>query len=330
MERIKVIRTNYGIHPVHIEQVTENVYRIEDGQSQYSFKRSSLKKNRLKMWQHVLHEAYEKKLMTILPVYLTNDSNFFVTINGLIYYLSPWVNSDEINIEQMYQGLGEIHMKTKSVKSIKIEKIKKPFFDFKNICLTSQKKLLTYVEKFEQERYMSPFELQVCTQYRDIELVLKKIIEPLEHFTNNEQETIEWSNSLCHGQFAFSHVLTGKQLYMINWEKAEYGNATMDLIHLFKEEIRYYDSPVDDLLNLFPKYLQENVLSYDELMSLLIYLLNPLKYLELVEHYVNQTRTDSMIHMIRKLEYLYRQLIFGLKMTNQIELNYEETIQHDD
>lgn len=319
MELIKVIRSNYGINPFHVEQVTDNVYQIEDHYGQYSFKKSSLTQKQLEKWRHVYHQAFENNIVEILPIYLTNDSDFCINFNQQMYYLSPWINSEEIHTEHIYECIGRIHAKTKSIQTIQIEEFKQQsFINYKNVCLNRQKRLLSYVETFEQERYMSPFGLQVCTHFRDLEIVFKKVIASLDNIID-KREPIEWSNSLCHGQFSCSHILKEKQTYIINWEKASYMNATTDLIHFFKEEIKFYDSPEEDFLNLFPKYLKQNKLNMDELMILSIYLLNPLNYINVIEQYMNQANSKSTIHMVQTLEHLYRQLLFGLKMTKLIE-----------
>src|SRR5699024_8858073 len=223
-------------------QITNNVYQINDGLNYYAFKKSSLNEEQLSMWKHVYKQTYEKKLTSVLPIYLTISSNLYVPYNKQIYYLSPWINDKQINIDQIYQSLGQLHAQTKSKQLIKVDEVKEKFLHFKHTCQNYQRKLLSYVETFEQNRYMSPLELQVCTHYRDLEFALNKIKERIDQLINNEREEINWNIHLCHGSVDFSHILQKEQTFMINWEKATYQNATTDLIHLFKSEIKYYDS----------------------------------------------------------------------------------------
>lgn len=332
MDLHKIIQTNYHINPLNIQQVTDKSYYIEDHQNKYLFKKSSLNEKSLMMWKHVLETAHKKELRTILPVYLTQSSDFFITINESIYYLSPWTTNKERNIERIYQSIGQIHSKTKIPHFVKVEQFKESFIKFKQACLRREKMLLTYIEKFERNIYMSPFELLVCTQYRDLEFICKKIVEQIERLIddNDDRELIEWSSCLCHGQLNFSHVLQARQTYFINWEKASYNHASVDLIHLFKTEVNDYDSPEDDLLNFFLKYMHENQLTYDELIFISIHLLDPTGYLKLVDQYVRESSVDSMIIQVQKAQKMYRQLLFGLKFTNLIETDVELNLDDEE
>lgn len=324
MELLNSIRSNYGINPVNHKQITKNVYLIEDAQNLYSFKISTMNQNELTMWKHVLHEAHEKKLFDISPIYITKSSEFFILFNDNIAYLSPWINHQQTDIELIYQCIGQLHRKTKSNQHIKVEQVKKQFSNFKRICLSIQKNLLTYVEEFERQRYMSPIELQVCSHYRDIELVLRKIDEQIDKLIDDDdREIIHWSYSLSHGQLNFSHILQGDRTYLINWEKASYKNATVDLINLFKNEVISYDSPEEEFINFFSNYMNHNELTYEELIILSIHLLDPMQYIHLVEQYVNDMGTDSFIVLVQKLQCLHRQLLFALKLTRLIETDYE-------
>src|SRR5690625_5357844 len=81
---------------------------------------------------------------------------------------------------------------------------------------------------------MSPLELLVCTQYRDLELVFRETRKRVDQFIQENNEETVWNYSLCHGSFRFAHFINADQAYMINWEKAQYENTIHELEYFFK------------------------------------------------------------------------------------------------
>src|SRR5690625_1944901 len=229
MNLISSISTEYGIDPQNIAQITERLYRIDDSINQYALKKSSMNAEFLTTWNEVYKIANEKKILSITPIYLTRSSMFHVIFNNNIYYLSPWITGQKVNIEKAYRCLGQVHLATKQEQKIKRESIKKDFLNFKMNCDKNERKLLSYVEQFEQRRFMSPLELQVCTHYRDLDILFKIIRDKIDELINDDQENLEWYIYLCHGNIKLSHFLQGTRTYIINWESAIYQNATIDL-----------------------------------------------------------------------------------------------------
>lgn len=319
MNLISSISTEYGIDPQNIAQITERLYRIDDSINQYALKKSSMNAETLTTWNEVYKIANEKKILSITPIYLTRSSMFYVNFNDSIYYLSPWITGQKVNIEKAYRCLGQVHHTTKQAQKIKRETIKQDFLNFKMNCEKSERKLLSYVEQFEQRRYMSPLELQVCTHYRDLDILFKIIQDKIYELINDDKEDVEWNICLCHGNIKLSHFLQGTRTYIINWESAIFQNATIDLLDLYNSEIKYYDSPIDEFIDHFNHYMEENKLTKDELTFLSIHLLNPLKYLNELDKYVQQTSNDSILMQSKRMEQLHRQLVFALKFVDHLQ-----------
>src|SRR5699024_9736254 len=229
----------YGIYLGHMNKVTDSLYQIHDGQHIYALKRSSLTKNTIENWESVFHTAHVNNLSDIAPVYLTKANKMFYEVDGVYYYLMPWIEQSESSIEQLYQSIGRIHKKTKQTKSINPNDILPQFNTYKDYCKQHMRNLLNYVDRFEQVRYMSPFELQVCTHFRDMETIIKQSIHRTEKFIIQLTEDNIWNHSLCHGYLSQSHILNRT---IINWERAKYDHPIIDLVFLFKNDMSVYDA----------------------------------------------------------------------------------------
>src|SRR5699024_1016421 len=195
----------------------------------------------------------------------------------------------------------------KQSRPIDVQSIDQSFHTYKNQCAERHKQLLAYVEKFEINKYMSPLELLVCTKYRVLELVFRETLKRVDQFIQENNEETVWNYSLCHGSFRFAHFINADQAYLINWEKAQYENAIQDLVDFFKYETIVYDAAAESFIELFTTYMDTNELTKQELYLLTVYLLDTTDYITLVENYIENTSTDSMVYQIQSLQRVYRQ-----------------------
>src|SRR5699024_5467310 len=97
--------------------------------------------------------------------------------------------------------------------------------------------LFESVQKFEQNKYMSPFELLVCSQFTRIEKISDILSSFIERFLDERKEQSSWKLSLCHGCLKKENIIQSNKLFIINWENTHYGNATNDLDIFFNNII---------------------------------------------------------------------------------------------
>lgn len=326
METIRKILASYGIHPLEIEKVSDNVFRIEDAQQAYALKRSGLTKESIPLWENTLHQANAQNL-NVLPVYLTRQRSLAAEMDHTLYYLTPWIQSEEPNIGLLYHSLGSIHAKTKQYHHFDQEKVEEQFHTYKNHCKAMQEKLFRYVEQYEKNRYMSPFELLVCMQYRDLEYACGECLRLIDLFLEEQSQQTVWSYSLCHGNLQLSHVLHANSTYLINWEKAHYSNPLDDLVHLFAHDIGTYDAPEKSFIDQFSVYMNENELTKTELYLLTIHLLDPTEYMTIVENC--EVASETMVKKVQALQHAYRRVVFGLRWADYVRKTYDEIVLDD-
>lgn len=329
MDNIRKVLEAYRIQVVTVEQITENLFRVSDGQHFYALKKSKLTHDSVTNWENVYHQALAQNMSAILPVYLTKQGNLYERENDICYYITPWFSSKPIEqtqqIERMYRSIGTIHAKT--TQSLAIEKgtISKNFASYQAQLLKMRDALLQHVERFEKNRYMSPVELLVCTQYRELDFIFNELNRRVDQFIDDIDNQSDWQYCLCHGQLDFSHVIFHHHTYILNWEKAHFNNAAIDLAFLYHRLVEHYDNPADHLIELFSVYTNENKLTDLELDLLSIYLLDPTDYITMIEQYANNPSYRSVIDQVKQLQRTHRQLSFAMKWTAHSETIIEST-----
>lgn len=324
LEHLYEVLYSYGIRVHDIEQITPNLFKIEDGRNIYALKKSMLTTKTIAEWEHVYSEAAHNEFKSIVPVYMTKHNQLFVQQHNQIYYLSPWIVTEKEELEKLFEAIGNIHFKTKYEQKIDQKSLIKSFKEYQSICNQHHKTLLQYVEYFEAQHFMAPVELQVCTHFRDIELSIRHLLKRIEKFIEAEKEHDGWSFSLCHGKLTRDHVLsTLNEQYIINWESSSYNYPIFDLVFFFQHEMKKYHMSSEEMFTGFSAYMKQNKLTGNELNLLLIYLLDCTTYLNQVEQYT-QNKSDSMIHLTRDLQQQYRVIRFGIGLSKYVEQQYEQ------
>ncbi|ALX48216.1 phosphotransferase [Lentibacillus amyloliquefaciens] len=333
MQATKKIMKAYGVKPLKITPISNRVCKVWDGRYTYALKESRLTKSAIASWEQIYHHAHAFHLTTILPVYLTGQSNFYAEMDDKYYYLTPWIAEDQPNHEQKivnaYEVIGSIHAKTSQQITVDIETAGNIFRNYRDNCAQLKLKLFNYVQLFEQNRFMSPFELQVCTHYHVLVSVLNELDFHIDRFMKELENDPIWYNCLCHGNLKLTHFLNTRHTYLINWESARYGTAVTDLSQLLHSQARFYDQSPEQLAELFSAYSDINALTDSQHHLLSIYLLDPFYYISLIDNYLEQPDHPSMLKRTRMLESAFRQLVLGLKWNNLVKdtQDFEESVE---
>ncbi len=331
MEQEQEALQAYAVYPLHMEKVTSQLFHVDDGKNLYALKRTILTDEALKHWEMIYQYSHSHNLTAILPVYLTKDGSLYTKIEESVYYLTPWIHvsqnrSDQQVIEQIYHIIGSLHKRTKQSHPVETDQFQQQFRTYQSFCLESKERLLEYVKVFERSRYMSPFELLVCTQYRELEFALNTADKRIEQFLVQDDEQFSWNDSLCHGNLSRSHFVNS---YLINWEKSRQDNPVIDLVHLFQQETAVYGPVSDLLIESFPAYNKLNGLTLKEHYLLTIYLLNPGPYIARVQAYHVES-DHQMLEQVKLLQQEYRKINFGLAWSDYVEKEHENNFSLDD
>lgn len=332
-EMIEHVMNEYGIHHVRHQRISTNVFQITDGDSWFALKRSTMNSEALSIWQQVLHQANHSNLPGVLPVYLTKESGSLYTIHDdQVYYLTPWIEeiNEEINFELLFKTLGQIHQRTKFTEEVSLEKSEVEFKRYSAHNDDTYQLLFKTIQTFEKSKYMSPFELLVCSHFISLENILNTLNSFIKRFIDERKERSLWSLNLCHGHLKREHLIQSSRLYIANWEKATYNHAIIDLNSFFRNINNDSLIKPDSLIDAFETYLHENTLEMDELYLLVIYLLDCQAYVSVVKKYIDRGGTNgSMINPVIQLQQTYRALMFGLKFAEYVDQREQDALLDD-
>ncbi|WP_077621339.1 phosphotransferase [Sediminibacillus massiliensis] len=336
MEDIRFILQAFHVIPTDIVRVTDRLYKIHTPTDTFALKRSRLHPQSLSNWRSAYQNANKYRFDSIVPVYLTNDGEIYLEFQQDFYYLSPWIEqvaSDEPkhDIEAFYHEISYIHQQTKQERKLPDNFLEQSVLKEKENVFSGQAQLLESVETFEQRRYMSPFELQVCTHYRDLLRVYQSLDEWYELYLEDESKSDSANVCLCHGNLRSSHIINrNSKAYFVNWEHSFHGSPMHDLALFYYQDFQYHDSLVDELIQSFYVYEKRYPLLQSERSLLAIYLLNPQPYLNVVNDYQQRTTRKSQPFQLRSLEQSYRRLMNGLNMQEFLRERREEIIEQEE
>lgn len=327
--------TYYGITPTEIAEITQQAYFLSNGQQEYFLKKSQLSEQTLPHWESVFHQAYRLNLPGIMPVYVTRDEQLHCKVSNDIYYLTPWEHSDDkmLDLNLFYKHLATIHDLTKIEHKTEPQTTVASFEAYLSEIDKYHRWLLAAVEEFERNKYMSPFELMICTQYMSLVQVLNTLKTMTQRFIDQHEEETIWRLSLCHGQLTRDHIIQSEQLKIVNWEKAAYHHPIYDLNIFFEDMMTSQQAPIASLINHFDSYLEINDFSTSEFYLLTIYLLDVQKYIAILLNYLKQKDrrepSYSMIKQIMNLSQVHRKLVFGLKFAEMVDKKESDALLDD-
>ncbi|WP_161993104.1 MULTISPECIES: phosphotransferase [Sediminibacillus] len=339
MERIQTVLQEYQIGPAEIVPITSRLYKIHTYDHTFALKKSRMQSEALADWENVFRIANLHRLSSIVPVYLTERGQIYVPYENDIYYLSPWQEKLERDepvheLEGFFRELANIHAVTMEEHEINLELVQDIVAQELQKLESRRADLLEYVEQFEARRFMSPYELEVCTHYRDIEIAFSKTSAWFESYIEDLRRDKIGRTCLCHGNLRTSHLLTGQeQAKFINWEHAFTGNPVQDLSVYFQQEWQFHDCSFQEVLQSFPLYEKQNRLLLSEKSLLAILSINPSNYLDTVEDHLRRPYDRPLPFQIRDLERTYRRLYYGLKFQEILEgqrQEYLEKLEEDD
>src|SRR5699024_11717183 len=85
--KTKQILHTYHVKPLVIEDITDRLQRIDDGQQLYALKRVQVTNQFANRMEYAYKQAHDKQLRCMLPLYLTETNELFTYANDNYYYL---------------------------------------------------------------------------------------------------------------------------------------------------------------------------------------------------------------------------------------------------
>ncbi|WP_141652145.1 hypothetical protein [Paraliobacillus sp. PM-2] len=332
IDQLTQVLNQYGLKHFRAEKITSRLWKIYSQNGIFALKMSSLTPNTLNKWYDIYQLREKSQLSFILPVFRNLQGNIFTTYQSFIYYVMPWVDQQDstqmnVSYKDFFGLLGKLHEITKQRHYVNLSLTEE---QIKLNKLETEKKfslLLDYIEQVEQKRYLSPFGLELCTQFHEIETIFHRLNNWYDNYLTDIKDEEIGYQSVCHGFATASHyVANADQGYLINWEHTHIGDPMTEIASFVYYQTATHDTDMSQITQAIPYYEKNYPLTNSQRSLLAIYLLQPDPYLQIIEQYFE--RKNKQIELIPSLLQDYRRLMAGLMIQEQQQVARDKMLEN--
>ncbi|HLR14594.1 MAG TPA: hypothetical protein VK144_02130 [Bacillota bacterium] len=308
----------------------DGTLRIHDGKKSFVLCQARMDEEHLKRWETVFRVANEKKIRSIVPIYPTLKGDLYVKDNQRMYYLTPYIEeTHSCSPTDVMSEIGVIHAQSNHTFLIEKKTLRKKYSTYKNKLQAKQIELRQLIDLFEQQRYMSPLGLQVCTHFHIVDDAITIGMEHVDAIiricTEDEHEHVEWSSSICHNRLSMDNVIKNHQIYVKNWEGVTFDNGTTDLVRFLKNEFLRNEFPIDVFVEGLHAYEKNKPFSLIEKHMLHVHLLHPIHYMNMAASIRIPNQKTSHLQSVIALERAFRVISSSLHVLS----TYEQPVNSD-
>ncbi len=324
LQRITSILENYQIKPHYVEQMGK-VQKIHSSKGDFILKKID-PHHGIDFIKYV-QTLYQKGYNRIVPIYPTIDGRIAVLDNQELYYLMPFLPDEEKGErsdrqQQLFRELARLH--SISAKEINIDKEERTKH-FENMIIQMDQEeefLLSLLETFERKVYMSPFELMYCTYYHDFNQALSFSRKRLEEWYEKTKEQDKVRVVVIHGKFSNDHFLLDEKGYgyFINFERAQVGPPTHDLLPYLAKSLRGWPKKHEDLVEWLYTYFKYFPFKEEELQLFLSYIAHPGAAIKTAERFFKEGNKKNELKAVQSLQKDY----WNLKNTEYLVSRIDE------
>ena len=312
LKELKPILKQYGIETSFIESMGK-IHKIYGNHGVYVLKKVD-PHHGIDFIKHV-QSLYQKGFNRIVPIYPTLDGRYAILHNQELYYLMPWlpdIDSGERNDrqKQLFRELARLH--SISSREIPVNKEERKEHFEKTIIEYEQEEefLLGLLETCERKIYMSPLELTYCTYYFEVHQALQYSKRKLREWYDVSKDQEKVRVSVIHGKVSNDHFLYNEKGfgYFINFEKAQLGLPSHDLLSYLAKVLKGFPRQSDDEVELVYTYFKYFPLKEEEMNLFLSYFAHPTTLIKTTERLFQQRKKISELKAVQKLQKDYWQL----------------------
>lgn len=339
----KFVLSKYKLQSSQIEQIkfkdTEKqraVYSVSSPSQKYCLKKVYYKKEDL-LFVYSATEwlyRYNIKVTRILPTY---DNMRFVSYNGMIFILMPWVNGRKFN----YDNIDDILKASKNLAIM--HKCSSNFFPIEGSSTRNGFDRIDISTKKHFEQI-----LDFCnTAYKINDEFSKILLSNSENCISLAKKSLEASsfinirnltNSLCHLDYVNKNIIfdDSDDIWIIDFDNCRMDFCVHDISY-FLRRILKRDSTVwnnEILINTLNSYEYVKSLNLDEYLYILSYLAFPQKCWKICRDYYKNIRRCNKTSFIKLLKdsmkYNKEQLEFSRNFANYINGKFNVELKYSD
>ncbi|WP_050615943.1 spore coat protein YsxE [Bacillus testis] len=286
---IENIMSHYDLRVLYSESIGR-VHKIYSDQGAYALK-SIAPEHSMDFIKHV-QRLYQRGYNRVVPIYTTLDGRYGVLHEKKLYYLMPWMNSDESGErnekhKQMFRELARMHALTAKEIKVETEEREIHYEKTKDQWKQQQAFLGEFIERAERKWYMSPFELMFCSYYFDVSQALAFSTKKFDEWYEKTKEEEKVRTVVAHGKLSIQHFLLNERGagYFINFENAKPAPAHFDLLPFFVKYCQTYPVRCDECVEWLYHYYKYYPMKEEEMLLFTSYLAFPASFLQTLETY---------------------------------------------
>lgn len=317
----------YGLHLKYAEKYGR-VHKLYTDKGTFALKK--IHANHGVDFLQYVQFLYQRGYHRIVPIYPTLDGRYGVLVRNSLYYLMPWLDNREREgqvkkSQELFRELARLH--TISTKEVEVgENDRQEHYDMTIARWEKEKEALEqYVERAEQDWYMSPFHLLLCTFYHEISMAQNYSIRKLNEWYETTKEQTKARSVIVHGKVSPEHFLYNENGtgYFINFESAGTASPIHDLLPFLSRSLKTYPNRFDDGLEWLSIYFRYFPFRKDEMLLFLAYLAHPERIIQVAEKYFAAGKEKNEYKFVRQLQKQY----WYMKNTEYIVMRLEEMEQ---
>lgn len=266
------------------------VYRIDSEHKSYCLKKIYFPKNEL-LFVYSALEWLNKHNLNIPKLLPTTQNGRFVEYRDMLFILTPWINGDKCDFDNME------HVLISSIELAKLHKSTKNFIpikgSFKKVALNDY--YICILKHFEELLKISG----IASNEKDL---FSK--EFLSSFNNNQElaeislkissmiENDDLSISLCHGDYVNKNIIftPDNKLYLIDFDRCCTDYSAHDIAYFLRRLLRRDNTKwnLDLAFTFLERYNSIRHLTTSDIKYILSYLSFPQKYYKSSKDYYNK------------------------------------------
>lgn len=325
----------YGIVRFQEEEITPRLSKIISDYGIFALKLSTLSAYTVNNWYRIYTVKEQERLDFIIPVYRNLKGDIVARYQHAIFYLMPWIENirdaqSEPSYQILFRTLGSLHAITKQKSSLDTTMLEESVNQHKKLTEQKFMFLIESIEQIEKSRYISPFGLEVCTQFHQIEFVFNRLFQCYDNYLTDIQTEEIAFQAVCHGNLTSTHLMsTVNHDYLINWEYTRIHDPMLEVATIIKNHTATHDTPISQIIEALSYYEKNNPITNSQRSLLSIYLLQPDSYLSVIQEYFTN-RKNHQLALIPNLLQAFRRLTNGLIVEEQLNQMRAELLKQDE
>lgn len=308
---IASIVSTYGLELIESSKV-RSIYKCETNKGTKSLKEVQTSKDKIVFEYYIKEHLYNNGFRNVNRFDVNEETNLpYVEIGDKCFVLSDWIEGRECDLEKEEEmklaitTLAKLHIASRGFEIQEDINVKTDIGRLEEFYVKRLNELIRYKRKLKKEivledfdkLYLQSVDLFIEDANLSLEILKKSKYKDIVELTMSEK-------SFCHHDYAFHNIIINdkKELYVIDFEYANYEIKMYDLANVVKRRMRKCNWNIDETKKMIEIYDEVLKISYDELEVLYAMLIFPQKFWRIINRHYNGKKIWKMENDVIKLQ----------------------------